>query len=73
MTTKTKNKYCGNCDAHNCYIYPSKIFCSTRYEQNLDPIVDTLWCCIHWNEVTKECYCVKEALKNKKQNKEAQH
>jgi hypothetical protein len=56
-------RFCGNCDGHNCYAYPSKVFCSTRYAQNKDPIVDTLDCCSDWNPVSQECYCVREAIK----------
>jgi hypothetical protein len=59
-------KYCGNCDSHNCYDYPSKVFCSTLHAQNSDPIVDTLWHCSSWSRVSQECYCVREALKQKK-------
>ena len=58
-------KFCGNCDSHNCYDYPKIVFCSTRYWHNLDPIVDTLWCCDSYNRVSQECYCVQEALKQK--------
>ncbi len=53
---------CGNCDNHVSYEYPTKIFCSTRYEQGKDPVVDTLWFCENWNPVSQECYCVQEAL-----------
>jgi hypothetical protein len=67
MKSKDKTKkYCGNCDSHNSYEYPTRIFCSTRYAQNKDPIVDALWCCEDWNPVSQECYCVREALKKKK-------
>ncbi len=59
-------RYCGNCDGHNSYEYPRKVFCSTRYAQNKDPLVETLWCCSDWNLVSQECYCVKEALKEEK-------
>ena len=72
MKNKRKVRYCGNCDGHNSYNYPSKIFCSTRYEQNLNPIVDTLWCCERWNKVSQECYCVREALKEKDAEEAAQ-
>ena len=71
MTTE-EERFCGNCDCHNCYDYPSKVFCSTRYAQNLDPIVDTLWCCRDWKQVSQECYCVREAQKAKKQNSDGQ-
>ncbi len=54
-------KFCGNCDGHNCYEYPNRVFCSTRHAQSLDPIVDTLWYCSQWNPVTQDCYCVREA------------
>jgi hypothetical protein len=57
--------YCGNCGSHNAYDYPTRMFCSTRYDQNKDPIVDTLWCCSDWNPVSQECHCVREALKEK--------
>ncbi|OQA47272.1 MAG: hypothetical protein BWY47_01452 [Bacteroidetes bacterium ADurb.Bin302] len=64
-------RFCGNCDGHNCYDYPTKIFCSTRHAQGLDPIVDTLWYCSQWNPVTQSCYCVIEAQKAQKNtNKE---
>ena len=66
---KRKNngeKFCGNCDGHNSYNYPSQVFCSTRYAQSLDPIVDTLWHCDLWSPVSQECYCVREAQKAKK-------
>jgi hypothetical protein len=55
--------YCGNCDSHNSYQYPTKVFCSTRYAQHKDPIVDTLWNCSDWNQVSQDCYCVREAKK----------
>ena len=66
MANEDVKKYCGNCDSHNSYIYPIRVFCSTRHWQNLDPIVDTLWHCESWNKVSQECYCVREALKKKK-------
>ncbi len=56
-------RFCGNCDSHNSYEYPTKVFCSTRYAQNKDPIVETLWCCGNWNRVSQDCYCVEEAKK----------
>jgi hypothetical protein len=65
-TLKSKEKvkkFCGNCGNHNPYNYPDRIFCSTRNAENKDPIVDTLWCCDEWNPVSQECYCVREALK----------
>jgi len=58
-----ENKICGNCGSHNPYEYPIKTFCSTRYAQNEDPIVDTLWFCDKWNPNSQECHCVREALK----------
>jgi len=61
-----KERFCGNCDSHNCYDYPSRVFCSTRYGQSKEPIVDTLWCCDDWNQVSQECYCVREAKKARK-------
>jgi hypothetical protein len=65
MNNVDSEKYCGNCDSHNSFIYPVKVFCSTRHAQSLDPIVDTLWCCSSYNKVSQECYCVREALKKK--------
>ena len=65
MNSKNIVKYCGNCDSHNSYDYPRRVFCSTRHAQNKDPIVDTLWCCSSWNRVSQECYCVREALRKK--------
>jgi hypothetical protein len=72
MEQKDVLKYCGNCDSHNSYDYPLRLFCSTRYWQHKDPIVDTLWCCDDWNRVSQECHCVREALKVKNGNVEAQ-
>ena len=60
----SKGKFCGNCDSHNAYDYPEKVFCSTRYAQNKDPIVDTLWFCDDYNRISQECYCVREAHHN---------
>jgi hypothetical protein len=65
MKTVSKAKFCGNCSSHNLYDYPMRQFCSTRYGQNKDPIVDTLWCCEDWSPVGQDCYCVQEALKKK--------
>jgi len=65
---KSKEKvkrFCGNCGSHNPFQYPDRIFCSTRYAENKDPIVDTLWLCDEWNPVSQECYCVREALKKR--------
>jgi hypothetical protein len=61
-------RFCGNCDSHNCYEYPAKVFCSTRFTENKDPIVETLWSCSQWNQVSQDCYCVREAMKTKKRN-----
>jgi len=60
-----QSEFCGNCDSHNSYQYPTKVFCSTRHSKSLDPIVDTLWYCESYNRVSQECYCVREALKAK--------
>ncbi len=62
-------EYCGNCDSHNSYEYPIKVFCSTRYGQSKNPIVDTLWRCESYNRVSQECYCVREALKERANGK----
>lgn len=61
-----EERFCGNCGSHNPYEYPTTMFCSTRYAQNKDPIVDTLWCCDKWNPVSQECYCVRDAFKKEK-------
>jgi len=37
-----------------------------RFSENKNPIVPTLWCCEKWNPSSQECYCVEEAMKNKK-------
>ena len=58
-------RFCGNCSSHNPYVYPERIFCSERYAQNKDPIVDTLWCCDNWNAVSQDCHCVRDALRKK--------
>ena len=59
-------RFCGNCDSHNSYEYPVKVFCSTRYAQGKKAIVDTLWSCGEWNQVSQDCYCVKEAQREKR-------
>jgi len=63
MKGEGDEKYCGNCDSHNSYQYPTKVFCSTRHAQSLNAIVDTLWHCESWNRVSQDCYCVREAKK----------
>ena len=65
INKKKAEKFCGNCDSHNLYEFPSKIFCSTRYDKGEDPIVDTLWHCEEWSVVSQKCYCVREALSEK--------
>lgn len=64
MKKPKTERYCGNCDGHNAFEYPNKVFCSTRYGQNKDPIVKTLWCCDEWNMISQQCYCVREALRS---------
>ena len=73
MAKGDKEKFCGNCDSHNCYDYPAKVFCSTRYAQSKNPIVDTLWHCSDWNKVSQECYCIREALRKRNDCGETQH
>jgi hypothetical protein len=68
MDCENEEKFCGNCDSHNSYEYPKKVFCSTRHWQNKNPIVDTLWHCESYNRVSQECYCVREAMKQKNVN-----
>ena len=53
------------CGSHNPYEYPTRMFCSTRYAQNRNPIVDTLWSCDDWNPAAQACHCVRDALKEK--------
>ena len=60
------DRFCGNCGSHNLYEYPLRMFCSTRFDKGKNPIVETLWCCDDWNEVSQECYCVREASRLKK-------
>jgi hypothetical protein len=63
--TKTKQRFCGNCGYHNTYDFPNLVLCWMRFSENKNPIVETLYCCEHWNPNTQECYCVEEAMKNK--------
>lgn len=63
---RIKQKFCGNCGSHAVYDYPSKVFCSMRFCQNKNPIVETLWCCDDWNSSSQECYCVEEAARKRK-------
>jgi len=70
---EAEEKYCGNCDSHNSFDYPAKVFCSTRYGQNKDPIVDTLWHSGNWNRISQQCYCVQEAVKKKNDCDASQH
>lgn len=58
-----ERKYCGNCGNHTAYNYPNQLFCSRRFSQDKNPVVDTLWCCEEWNPSSQECYCVREAMK----------
>jgi hypothetical protein len=60
-----EKKFCGNCSSHSPYKYPTQIFCSTRYAQNKNPIVDTLRSCADWTPVAQDCHCVRDALKEK--------
>jgi hypothetical protein len=64
--TEAEKRCCGSCDSHNAYEYPDRVFCSTRYGQDKEPIVETLWCCDEWNLVNQQCYCVREALRSHK-------
>ncbi|MGA3111355.1 MAG: hypothetical protein ABSE15_04895 [Candidatus Bathyarchaeia archaeon] len=73
VETQNEDMYCGNCDSHNSYDYPTKVFCSTRYAQNKNAIVDTLWHCESYNRVSQECYCVREATKVKNNGDSSQH
>ena len=68
MSNNRKSEhFCGNCDSHNCYEYPLKVFCSTLYAENKNPVVETLGFCNKWNQVSQECYCVREAQKANKE------
>ncbi|MEM2118703.1 MAG: hypothetical protein QW840_01095 [Candidatus Bathyarchaeia archaeon] len=60
-----KQKFCGNCDSHNVYEYPNRVFCGKRLAENQNPIVPTLWCCEKWNPASQECYCLRDATTNK--------
>jgi hypothetical protein len=62
---KIKQKFCGNCGSHNAYNYPEQVFCTIRFSEGKDPIVQTLWCCEEWNPSSQECYCVEEAMKKR--------
>lgn len=61
-----EKRFCGNCSSHNAYRYPEQIFCGKRFTENKDPIVQTLWCCEEWSPNPQECFCTKEAMKNRK-------
>jgi hypothetical protein len=61
-----EQKFCGNCGSHNAYEYPDRVFCSKRFGEDKNPIVETLWCCENWNPSSQECYCVKEAMAKRK-------
>ena len=63
-----ERRFCGNCVSHNPYEYPLRIFCSKRYAQNKEPIVETLGCCDDWSPVNQDCHCVRDALKEKEQS-----
>ena len=63
---ETENRLCGNCSSHNPYEYPDKIFCSARYAESKNPIVDTLWSCEMWTPATQKCYCIREILERNK-------
>jgi hypothetical protein len=65
MKKNVERKYCGNCGSHNAYDYPDKVFCGTRFSQDKDPVVDTLWCCEQWSPSGQECYCVREAMRKR--------
>jgi hypothetical protein len=67
LVSAQEGKFCGNCDSHNAYSYPDRVFCSTRYSEGKNPIVDTLWGCEDWSPVSQKCYCVREA--QRKQNR----
>jgi len=65
MKANDEKEFCGNCDSHNSYNYPTRVLCSTRLAQSKTPIVDTLWHCKDYNRVSQECYCAREALKKR--------
>ena len=60
---KMKQRFCGNCGNHNAYDYPRQVFCTRRFSESKDPVVDTLWSCEDWNPSSQECHCVEEATK----------
>jgi hypothetical protein len=62
---ETKQKFCGNCGNHCTYKYPDLVFCSQRFSENKNPVVETLWCCEEWNPSSQECCCVEDAMKKK--------
>ena len=65
VSVEKEKRFCGNCDSHNPYEYPARIFCSKRYAQNKEPIVDTLGGCVDWSTDNQGCHCVRDALKKK--------
>ena len=63
---KGEKRYCGNCGNHNAYNFPDQIFCTRRFSDNKDPVVQTLWCCQDWNPSSQDCYCIEEAIKKQR-------
>jgi hypothetical protein len=61
-----KERFCGNCTSHNAYNYPHKVFCTRRFLENKDPIVQTLWSCDRHYPASQECNCIGDATAKRK-------
>jgi hypothetical protein len=59
-------KFCGNCTSHNAYNYPDQVFCTRRFLNSKDAVVQTLWCCEEWRANLQECNCVRDAKERQK-------
>lgn len=64
---KSERKYCGNCNHHNAYRFPDKIFCMFHFLKQKNPIYSTLDVCENWEPDYQECFCVQESLKKQSQ------
>jgi len=62
----SSQRFCGNCTSHNAYNYPCEVFCTRRFLQGKDPIVETLWHCEEWNANAQECNCIEDAREKQK-------
>jgi len=57
----SSKKYCGNCGWHSVYDYPNLIFC----ELKLTKLPTLTPACENWIKGYEDCFCVRDALRNK--------